>query len=148
MYALSDEDSEFRKIGRRLFDNVTARQIVRRLPHWAAVLLKPMVGDEPIAEFFVSIIRQTMEHRRKNNIRRNDFVDLLMDIKDHPEKVGEGGELKLEAVLRGYRFMNELCHWIFIRFKVVLYPKIQTLYKENIYYFTYIKSDSVMDYKC
>ena len=29
--------------------------------------------------FFHSVIKQTMDHRAKNKVRRNDFVDLMLD---------------------------------------------------------------------
>jgi cytochrome P450 family 6 len=37
--------------------------------------------DEEANNFFLDLIKQTVEHREKNNVRRNDFMDLLIDIK-------------------------------------------------------------------
>ena len=101
MNAMSDEDSEFRKIGRSLFQDSwfnRARRAIRTMPHWAARLLKPIVRDEHMINFFVNTIKDTMEYRKMNNIRKHDFVDLLMDIKDHPEKMGDEGECELGKV--------------------------------------------------
>lgn len=94
--ALSDEDSEFRRIGRQLFSDTLVNRMrheVRTLPHWLAKLLKPIARDDKVIDFFVSTLRETMQYRKNNNIRRNDFVDLLMDIKNHPLEVGDEGKL-------------------------------------------------------
>lgn len=92
MNALAEEEGEFRKIGRSLFENTfrnRMRRELRTFPHWLARLLKPISRNDYIINFFVNTLKDTMEYRRKSNIRRHDFVDLLMDIKDHPEKVGD-----------------------------------------------------------
>ena len=36
--------------------------------------------DQDVAEFFVKMISQSIEERKKNGIRRNDFIDLVQDI--------------------------------------------------------------------
>lgn len=98
MNALSNEDSEFREMGRRIFsDNWTnrARRAARFLPYWVALLLKPIARNDEIVKFFVTTLRETMEYRKKNQVRRDDFVDLLMDMKDHPEKMGDEGTQKV-----------------------------------------------------
>ncbi|XP_058808187.1 probable cytochrome P450 6a13 [Phymastichus coffea] len=92
MNALADEDSEFRKIGRRIFADswfTRLKLLSRFLPHWAVVPFKSFLQDEHTDIFFINTVTSTMEYRKKNNIRRHDFIDLLMDIRDHPEQVGE-----------------------------------------------------------
>lgn len=98
--ALSDEDSEFRRIGCQIMKDTYRNRIrreIRLLPHWLAKLLKPFIArDEKVVDFFVSTLRHTMEDRRNNNVRRQDFVDLLMDMKDNLEKIGnEGNRFRL-----------------------------------------------------
>ncbi|XP_037947258.1 cytochrome P450 6a9-like isoform X2 [Teleopsis dalmanni] len=36
-----------------------------------------------IEEFFMRTVRETVEYREKHNIRRNDFMDLLLDLKNN-----------------------------------------------------------------
>ncbi|XP_058807993.1 cytochrome P450 6k1-like [Phymastichus coffea] len=90
--AMKDENSDFRKIGRELFADNWSNRIrinTRIMPHWFAALFKPIVTNQQTIDFFVNTIMQTIEYRKKNNIRRNDFIDNLRDIREHPEQVGE-----------------------------------------------------------
>ncbi|KAG7188951.1 hypothetical protein KM043_008550 [Ampulex compressa] len=41
----------------------------------------------PETKFFTDLISRAIRHRRENNIVRNDFVDTLMQIEQHPEKL-------------------------------------------------------------
>lgn len=38
--------------------------------------------DKEVNEFFIDITKKTIEHREKNNIHRNDFMQLLMQLKN------------------------------------------------------------------
>lgn len=42
-------------------------------------------------EFFIGMISQTMDYRKRNNVKRNDFVDCLMEIRDNPHKLADIG---------------------------------------------------------
>ncbi|XP_023247965.1 probable cytochrome P450 6a13 [Copidosoma floridanum] len=90
MNAISDEDSEFRKIGRSLFANTVhnrLRRSLKILPHWLARLVKPFIYEKGTVDFFINTVKQTMDRRAKSTARRNDFVDLLMDIKNDPKEI-------------------------------------------------------------
>jgi len=92
MNALSNEDSEFRKMGRKIF-----------IPTWTNMLrlrmresfprLYEMLGyilpQTEITKFFTRIIMETMNYREMNNITRNDFIDMLRELKKHPDKLGD-----------------------------------------------------------
>lgn len=93
--SLSEKDSEFRKFGRQFFDTsglkilrLKMREIMPRFYH----LLKPLMYDKEFNDFFISTVTQTISYREKNNFRRNDFIDLLMDIKNDPSKVHDIGK--------------------------------------------------------
>lgn len=81
--ALTEEDSVFRKISRDLFQagfflrlKRTLRQVSPRLFR----LLRISVHKPELTKFFINTIRDTVELRKKENIVRNDFIDLLMQI--------------------------------------------------------------------
>lgn len=99
MNAIADDDSEFRKYGRVWLTNSwfnIFRRGIRSLPTWAANFFKPIVRNDEMINFFVNTLKNTMEYRKKNNVRRNDFVDLLMDLKDNPDQIeGEGIFIRL-----------------------------------------------------
>lgn len=95
MNALADEDSEFRKFGRKIFDVSGIRILrsrIRDSAPWLYKLLKPIMYQTDLNDFFLNMMAQTVEYRQKNNVKRNDFVDLLIDIKNNPSKVGDIGE--------------------------------------------------------
>ena len=95
MNSMSDEEGEFRKIGRKRVGNNLAHKIrrsTRDMPVWLAKIFKPLARDDKVINFFVNIVKNTMDYREKNKIRRNDFIDHLKDIKDNPEKVDDIGE--------------------------------------------------------
>ncbi|XP_033314840.1 cytochrome P450 6a2-like [Bombus vancouverensis nearcticus] len=90
MNALSDEDSEFRRMGKQVFAT-SFRQILRfRLrqifPHLYNLLGSIMAPLE-ITTFLTKIIVDTMKYRDDNNIVRPDFVNMLMELKKHPDKL-------------------------------------------------------------
>lgn len=37
---------------------------------------------DDVAAFFMKVVLDTVEYREKNNVRRNDFMDLLIDLKN------------------------------------------------------------------
>ncbi|CRL05219.1 CLUMA_CG018250, isoform A [Clunio marinus] len=83
---LDNPDSEFLKHGRRLFD-VTPYELLRFIfsssfPNLARKLHLPANTEEP-TNFFKNAFLQTIEYREKNNIKRNDFVSLLLGMKEH-----------------------------------------------------------------
>ncbi|KAL7297659.1 hypothetical protein TKK_0009325 [Trichogramma kaykai] len=82
--SLGDEDGGFRKAGRDLMSNGTKNVLRRMLREWAPKLyglLRPLVYNGAL-DFFVDSMKATMEHRTNSKERRNDFVDLLMDLKN------------------------------------------------------------------
>lgn len=94
--SLSEEDSEFRKFGRKIFETNWKRIIKLRLRESLPGLynlLKPIMYDYELNNFFINMMTQTIDYRKKNNIKRNDFVDLIMNIQDDPSKVNDIGKL-------------------------------------------------------
>nr|AIC33176.1 CYP6A1 [Solenopsis invicta]QRY28578.1 cytochrome P450 CYP6AS160 [Solenopsis invicta] len=92
MNALSDEDSEFRKMGRKAFTlnwaamlRIRVRQISPRLYG----MLGYFLPQTDVTKFFTRVITETMDYREANNIVRNDFVDMLRELKKHPDKMSD-----------------------------------------------------------
>lgn len=90
--SFEQEDAEFRKQGRRLFEmdflKVITNLIFISVPKFAKFLnLAGMPRDQ--IDFFLDVVRKNMDFREKNNLKRNDFFQLLMDIKKQSEEKGE-----------------------------------------------------------
>lgn len=43
--------------------------------------------QKDVSRFFLRIVRDTVAYREKNNLRRNDFLQLLIDMKNSEEKL-------------------------------------------------------------
>ncbi|XP_043258022.1 probable cytochrome P450 6a13 [Colletes gigas] len=90
MKALAAEDSEFRKIGRQIFETTWQSFLRDRLREYPLIfkLVGRFIVDHEVTEFLTNITIKTIEYRIKNNVQRNDFIDILVDLKQHPEKLG------------------------------------------------------------
>ncbi|XP_037713842.1 probable cytochrome P450 6a21 [Drosophila subpulchrella] len=93
--SLKDPDAEFRTMGRR---SVTEHRLssvgigfVNSFPNLARRLHLKMTA-EAVEKFFMRIVRETVAFREQNNIRRNDFMDQLIDLKNKPLMMSESGE--------------------------------------------------------
>ena len=47
-----------------------------------AVALKINVNPPDISNFFMKVVKETVEYREKNNVTRNDFMQLLIQLKN------------------------------------------------------------------
>ncbi|XP_037903307.1 probable cytochrome P450 6a18 [Hermetia illucens] len=102
--SLKDPNAVFREYGRKIFQPSKLRAltvVLFRIPKLAAALRLSIFSKE-ITNFFLGIVNQTIEHREKNNIKRNDFMDLLIGLKNNDtldeEKKVKLGKLTLEQV--------------------------------------------------
>lgn len=93
--SLSEEDSEFHRTFKNMLESKVnrMRHKIRSFPYWIARLFKSFARNADMINFLVNTLKDTMEYRKKNNIRKNDIVDSLMDIKDNPQQVGEGNSI-------------------------------------------------------
>ncbi|XP_076478613.1 putative cytochrome P450 6a13 [Bombus vancouverensis nearcticus] len=92
MNALSDEESEFRRIGRKIFDQnlktilrITFRDTFPRLYNFLWFL----IPQSEVSTFIIKLVADTMKYREENNIVRPDFINMLMELKKHPEKIAD-----------------------------------------------------------
>lgn len=94
MKALSDEESEFRKMGRHIFAfdfwTIVKFRIRNTFP-WLYKTLWWIFYDYEMNDFFISNVKGTMDYRDKENVVRHDFVDVLREIRAHPETIKEIG---------------------------------------------------------
>lgn len=85
------EEAEFRTHGRKLFTPtpliVLQNAIAISLPRFAKALRLSLMPKDEI-DFFLNIVRDNIQYRERNNFRRNDFFQLLMDIKKKSEEDG------------------------------------------------------------
>jgi cytochrome P450 family 6 len=92
---LKNPDAELLKWGRKLFSpsirNVITAFLNETIPKLMGVLkLTPI--DSKISKYFRSMVEDTVNYRERNNITRNDFLQLLIQIKNRV-KVDEKSEI-------------------------------------------------------
>lgn len=96
MNALSDKDSEFRKMGRLVFaltwENILRGRMRQLLPKRLCDILSYILPKREVTKFFTRVVVETMYYRDANNIVRHDFIDTLRDLKKHPDKVNNIGK--------------------------------------------------------
>jgi cytochrome P450 family 6 len=82
---LKNPDAEFRQWGRKIFEpsirNSILSFLIATVPSVLSVLkLKPL--DPKVSKYFRSMVEDTVNYRERNNIKRNDFMQLLIHIKN------------------------------------------------------------------
>ncbi|XP_058820806.1 cytochrome P450 6a2-like [Topomyia yanbarensis] len=89
-----DPDNEFRKYGKIAFDKLPHSPLVVYLmkafrKYANALGMKQL--HEDVSSFFTKVVRDTIDYREKSNIVRNDFMDLLLKLKN-TGRLEEAGE--------------------------------------------------------
>ena len=95
MSSMSDENSEFRKVGREIFRPSLEGVIRLKMRFYASKLydwLGYILPDKRLAPFFTKLVTDTMRYRKEHDVYRPDFIHMLMQLKEHPEKVGNISE--------------------------------------------------------
>lgn len=94
----SEEGKEFKMMVNKV-TNPTRTQMIRFFLFASfqriARFMKMRRFDPTAGNYFMDIVKTTMDYRRKNNIKRNDFLQLLMAIKDQ-DKAGKTVDLNQE----------------------------------------------------
>lgn len=91
--SLKDPQAQFRVIARQLFTNPTlnVRWALFRLTYnnlltKLSIKLKGFGGEH--VDFFVNIVRKTVDLREREHIKRNDFMDLLLQLRHSEHSKG------------------------------------------------------------
>ncbi|CAD7079472.1 unnamed protein product [Hermetia illucens] len=94
--SLKDPNAEFRRYGRKHIEEPSHGALVNRLMNAFPRISKFLHvtrtrGD--VTKFFMGIVEETVAYREKHNIRRNDFMDLLIQLKNHASIDGEDSKI-------------------------------------------------------
>lgn len=89
---LANPNTDFSKYSQKAMTqslrDVLKLAVYKNFPRLAR-FFKMKVVNEEVSKFFINIVQQTIEHREKNNVQRNDFMQLLIQLKNN-------GQLKQE----------------------------------------------------
>lgn len=90
--SLEDKTSKFLEMGLKVFQqprNSFLKQLLAVTYPDFARKLGIRTTREDVSEFFMKIVKDVVEYREKNNVKRNDFMDLLLQLKNEGELVDE-----------------------------------------------------------
>ncbi|XP_070493743.1 probable cytochrome P450 6a14 [Chironomus tepperi] len=91
MHAIDDPNSEFRRMGRKVFGSANFLGKILLLSNFRNLARKLRLQLFPmdVSNFFRHLVRETVEYRRANNIERDDMLNLLMKIGSEGNKSDE-----------------------------------------------------------
>lgn len=101
--SLKDSQSEFRRMGCAVLNSspsLALAKIVRVFFPKLFKALKLRTFPAEVQQFFLGIVKQTIDFRNTNQVRRNDFIQLLLEIKDQNQHQENAiGSIKLTEEL-------------------------------------------------
>jgi cytochrome P450 family 6 len=81
--SLKDPEAEFRRYGKRVFgENNFLKQLFCSQFKKLAHLFRAKLVPPEVTTFFMNAVRETIAFRETNNVKRNDFMDLMIDMKN------------------------------------------------------------------
>jgi len=93
---LKNPDAEFRKWGKKIFELSAATKFFRTvtllLPSFRRFIEFP---PKDVGKYFMKMVRETVEYREKNDVKRNDFMQLLIQMKNKTLQLPEEEDIKL-----------------------------------------------------
>lgn len=103
-----------------------------------AKLLRVKILRDDVSEFFMNVVKSTIDYREKNQISRNDFMDLLIKLKSDKEGEKETDGLTIDQIaaqaflffLAGYETSSTTM--LFTLYELALNPEIQTKVRQEI----------------
>ncbi|XP_059610499.1 probable cytochrome P450 6a14 [Phlebotomus argentipes] len=94
--SLKDPNAEFRRVGKKAFSFTPLLMLkaicAQAFPNLARTLRLKMTDDE-VTDFFMKLLRDTIDYREKNNVKRNDFLSLLIQLKNTGKLEGDNVDL-------------------------------------------------------
>lgn len=82
---LGSEESEFRRYTRKIFEYSPGKTLMRLAsmlwPWWCQILGVKFIPQD-VSDFFIEVVRDTIKMRREKGLKRNDFLDILLELED------------------------------------------------------------------
>lgn len=101
--SIKDPNAEFRQMGKRAFGDINPWVVLMTLnaPNLSKMLHLTFTSKE-VSNFFLNAVEETIKYREANNIERNDFMDLVIKMrnkdKSNDEKDSEMDGLSIHEI--------------------------------------------------
>lgn len=130
--SLENPQTEFYKFGLKAFSktNFLKRLLTTNHPNLARKL-HITTSDKEIGSFYRDVVEQTINYRQKNNIQRNDFINLLMNTwnTDSPMTFNEIWAQSVVFFLAGYETSSTALTYTL--YELSQHPEIQQKARES-----------------
>ncbi|XP_052843561.1 probable cytochrome P450 6a14 [Drosophila gunungcola] len=94
-HSLQDPRAEFREKGHMIFEKPRHPMLVQSFIFTNAKLAKKLrmkALRDDLTEFFLSAVQNTVDYRLKNGIKRNDFMDQLIELRAEDQEAAKRGQ--------------------------------------------------------
>lgn len=92
--SLKDPNSEFRRYGKRVFEPNTYENIKFMLyvvcPRRILKFFHMTITNKNVSEFFTNTVKEIVRYRETNNVKRKDFMDLMLQLKKEGQLSDDG----------------------------------------------------------
>lgn len=122
--SLKNPNSEFRMYGKRIFEPGRYRQLRNTLfftvPHNILKFFRMKFTEDIVEDFFMNVVKNTVDYRETNNIYRKDFMHLLIQLKnkgivDDDDNV-TNNDTRIKSTGEEFLSMGELAAQCFVFF--------------------------------
>ncbi|GJQ68868.1 hypothetical protein Trydic_g21737, partial [Trypoxylus dichotomus] len=90
--SFKDPNSEFRKYGKKVFEP-SFENALKMVVGFAAPFLRHVIQfkftSRDIENFFMNLVSGIFEYRKANNVARNDFIQLFIEMREKAKETGE-----------------------------------------------------------
>jgi cytochrome P450 family 6 len=80
---INNPNSRFREMGKKMINfpkSKALKLILASTFQKQATMLGVRWNDPDVSEFFINVVRETIQYRKESGLRRNDFMQLLIDM--------------------------------------------------------------------
>lgn len=130
-----NKDSAFRAAGKNFFGFNRWRLVriilIRFIPE-ICKLLRVKMFEKSLTDFYFNVVRDTVKYREENNISRNDFMQLLLELKkNNGLTIGEIAAQSILFFLAGFETSSTLMHFCF--YELTQHPEVQEKLRKEIF---------------
>lgn len=121
--SMGDENNAFVKIVQNIFDNKVPFYRFIQISIQAIIpgiekIFKFRFVPQHVEDFLTSVVLDTMQQREKSGFKRNDFIDLMMEVKAQGEITIDSVENKGKATVGQYNFNYKLTLLVSLNFNI------------------------------
>ncbi|XP_049549211.1 probable cytochrome P450 6a23 [Anopheles darlingi] len=98
--SMRNPEAEFRLMGRKIFQRPTStlRNLVVNTSPRLARAIGIRVIERDVSDFFMKVVRETINYRVENNVERHDFMNILIGMRSDNETKSEDDKLTFNEI--------------------------------------------------